>query len=411
MEQSDVMKLEKTGREGDDILSQISMLQAEQKRLADNADTPEKRAELNILGARLNGLMKDEEGLRVSFAEQSMALVRSAKDLGVEVVEYEKYTPQEEAQLKKLSDAIVEAKKAVQKIEDDKLNWFQLKLNGGRDKMLKEANDKLEAAKTAKENSEQNIQKSISDRLEEASLEANSQSLLNTGNRTIVRIGDKITVIDGHIETLSKREKALQVEIQSKTEELSRLRVEVEKKQQEVDDKQQEMLRFDIGSPVYETENGKLRILQEELEKKVNERDEVLNTLNTTKEMQKGAQSHVTAQRKFLRNLQILKSALEISMKELIPQVESRLELARILKMQQFTGELMNLGSDMALDFSKYAAKAGHASDVQLTEWTEEAPKRDQSMKDVLDKQGEATRQIMGRLEDILKEFDSGFAE
>ncbi|MFC1609102.1 hypothetical protein ACFL3M_02830, partial [Patescibacteria group bacterium] len=370
----------------------------------------ESRDQFEVLSANLDDMMKGEERIKTSFADQTMTLIKSAKELGLKVAGFERLTTEEEIRISEAENAVTAAENAVEKIKRGELGILQRFRN--KVKLLDEAKQELENAERVRDEVNAAVQKALSQRLEKASIKDSSDALLVSGEDTITQIEAKIGTVTGIIDTLTTHENDLQENIEIFTGEYENLSTLVESLDQDVEDMQAELDSMsNTTSAEYEKAKGDLREKEKERKAAVDERTEKFGQLTTSKEMLMSAQASVIAQEEYLSTYNTAKSQLEITIRELVPQFDSQLELARGRKLLSFVDDISKIGAQRTLELSRDAAKSGHAAVKSMAERLEGAPERHRDLADVLNEQKKGSESIVARIDQILDEYAEEFSE
>lgn len=379
--------MQQTGQ-GGNRQDQITALQEELQKAMHIKNPQERQSKLNIIGARLEDLVKKDAEDQTTFAEKVRDLDNSLSIIDLEVDSYEKFTPEEQGWIDEAKSQLTKAEGA----------WFFK-----ADKKAK-AETEIAAAK-------QRAETARARRLQNATVEQSLNRYISSATAVKDQADARKTSAASQEVILQEQQLLTENELGQATLDAEELRAEVDRLEADKVDAERELNATNAGSPERHEAESKHREISGELDKALAQRDKTLGNIDALQKFLDQVTGSLGTQRKLKRNLEIVIQIIETGLDKRVPLIESRLDTMKTMETLKVARDVVGVGDDIDESNAEYMAQAANAADEFVTSYLEEQPDRIRKMREILAEQDENAREQAKRVNKLWEEYDAGYSD
>lgn len=372
--------------ETSDRTAQLEALQQQIRDAMHIQDPQERQSTLNILGARIEDLVKKAEEDQVTFAERVRSLDDSLASIDLEVSSYEKFTPEEQQWINDADKAREEAKSA----------WIF------KDKKIKAAEEAFKAATQRAETAREK-------RLQSAKLGSSLHRYIVAATATRDQADVRRTSASTQEGILQEQLTLSEGELRDVTTNIEKYRSEVEDLERQKADASEELNSTDAGTNARRESEERIRTIEGQLDLATAERDKALAESDALVKFIDATTGSLKAQRKLGRNLDIIIQVIETGLNKRVALIEARLDTMKSMETLKVARDVVQVGDEVDAANAEYAAQAANAADEFVTGYLEEQPNRIEQMRQILADQEKNAQEMSRRVNELWKKYDADY--
>lgn len=351
-------------------------------------DAQKRDAALDVIKANLDSLLKDANQEQADFAGAVSSLDQLAEQIGGDFEKLQQLNPDEQA-------LIANAQADVDGVKNALMVWNREAKLKAKEGVLAEA--KLEAARRMRK------------RLMTATLEDSIAVFQRRANEVIRLLGVRRASASEQLKNVSARKAAAYQILHEAAAAIQTLEGQVRDIDQQLAGAETELNGLTNGTPEYAAQQKVVSDLKEQ-STTLNGQLNAAVTIHQSKErFALQLEVHEISQTKLRSNMEMWIAGLKADMEERIVTIQSRLDAAKSMSVQDFASNLDQLGAKFDQISTEFMAKVGKVSDDLMLNRLEAQPERMRKLAQVRQGQAQAHRATLDREDKVRSEFVSKY--